>query len=561
MTIYLNVPFAQKDHAKTLGARWDPQARKWYIPEELHAQSANFSLWLTDSPPQAANQATIPSYQQSVQASSTPSDFFAAATQQPEPVLENAYPAQLEAKGKSLAALLQQVQQVLWQQFPGAQWVVAEVSNLSERRGHLYLELSETDENGRTIANAKGMIWQKQAIYIQQKFLQETQMPLAAGQKLLMLCEIKFHAQFGLSLEIQEIDSRFSLGELAQKVRQIRARLQQEGLYARNQQVPLADDFFNIAVIAPPNAAGLGDFQADAMLLQELNLCRFHYFYSSFQGAKVESEFLAAFTAVREQHLHDPFDALVIIRGGGATLDLQQLNQYSLAQQIATLSLPVLTGIGHERDNTILDEVAHSRFDTPSKVIHFIWQQILTQASTAQQNWQNIRQTSESILYGHEKQIENLWRSVEQSSQRQIHHWRQATVLPYQQLQQQAMHRLEQDKQMLTWLQQQIMQLSTQRLSEVKQDLIVLDKQITQHSLASLRMQQQQIKDWMALILNAGPNVQIARGFAVVANQKGATVTSKAQAVCENSLTLTFKDGSLLVHVATTDNEENYESR
>lgn len=554
--IYLNVPYAQKDQAKSLGARWDPIARKWYIPEELVNQSEQFTPWLIEPLPSTKDVPQETSRQKNVS-----NDFFSQASrlnQKPEHLATNnpiktLQPEAEQAKGQSLSALMMQIQQVIWQNFAGAYWVVAEVSNLNERRGHLYLELSETDANGRTIANARGMIWQRQAAMIKHKFEQETQMQLSAGQKLLMLCEVKFHAQFGLSLEIQEIDSRFSLGELEQKVRQIREQLQKEGVYALNKQLTLPQDFFNIAVIAPPKAAGLGDFQADAERLTAFNLCHFSYFYSSFQGAKVKQEFAKAFSSLQRQHQQTPFDALVIIRGGGAKLDLHQLNEYSIAKTITVSEIPVMSGIGHERDKTILDEVAHSRFDTPSKVIHFIWQQIQNQASAAKQNWQSIQQTAENTLYSFEKNIEQLWRHVEQNSQQQVHHWRQATVLPYQQLQQQANHRLQQDKQSLDWLDDQIRQSSQQHLIMASQQLNALDKEINQQALNAIYLNQQQLKDWMALILNAGPQVQVERGFTIVSNQQGKTLTSKAQAQAEKHLQLQFKDGSLGVDVESKE--------
>lgn len=560
--MYLNVPFAQKDQAKSLGARWDPIARKWYLPDELVAKAELFSPWLIE--PVASVEKTVNSDdQQTTLANDAFSDFFSQASQveQSSSVIDSVEMPDLSVntKGQSLSSLMQKIQQAIWQSFAGAQWVVAEVSNLNERRGHLYLELSETDANGRTIANARGMIWQGQAVAIKHKFEQETQMTLATGQKLLMLCEVKFHAQYGLSLEIQEIDSRFSLGELEQKVRQIREQLQKEGVYSLNKQLSLPNDFFNIAVIAPPKAAGLGDFQADAERLSALELCKFSYFFSSFQGKQVEKEFGQAFDKVLQQHQKTPFDALVIIRGGGAKLDLHQLNEYRIAKAITASVIPVMCGIGHERDNTILDEVAHSRFDTPSKVIHFIWQQILNQATTAKQNWQTIQQTAENTLYSFDKHLEQLWRQIEQTSQQQVHHWRQAIVLPYQHLQQQASHLVQQEKRNLQWLDEQIKQFSLQQVLLTKQNLNALEKEVNQHALAKVQSSQQQLKDWMALILNAGPQVQIERGFAIVSNTKGQTLTTKQQAQQESRLNLEFKDG--LMSVAVDKNEAGDSSK
>jgi len=345
--ILLEVPFTEKEVAKSLGARWNPMEKKWYVPDELEDRLSAFSKWL---PLQTVTQSALSS---------------------------DAIPANERAKGISLSQLMMQVQGAMRQAFPGAVWVKAELANLNERRGHLYLELSETAESGQPIANCRAMIWQSQVKRLLERFALETGSALKAGQKVLLLAEVNFHEKFGFSLVIQDLDPSFTLGELEANLNKIRQQLIADKLYDLNKNQPFPKDFFRVAVIAPPNAAGLGDFRADADQLQAANLCEFKYIYSAFQGDRVEAEMLAAFEAFNGLHNAKAFDALIIIRGGGAKLDLNPLNVYSLAKQIAQISVPVLTGIGHERDTTILDEVACMRFDTPSKVIAGIRQSIL----------------------------------------------------------------------------------------------------------------------------------------------------------------------------------------
>lgn len=549
--IYLNVPFAQKDQAKNLGARWDPIARKWYIPEELQEQKSQFAQWLMHET--ASYAAPSAKTEQPIQERPQQNGFFeqAAYSEHQQSTTDQ---SQEVHKGQSLSQFLNRIQQVIWQNFAGGHWIVAEVGSINERRGHQYLELNETDANGRSIANARAVIWKSQATYLLQKFQQETQMQLCAGQKLLMLCEVQFHSQYGLSLVIQEIDSSFSLGELEQKVRDIRQKLISEGVYGNNKKLTLSSDFFRIAVIAPPNAAGLGDFQADAEKLSRFELCKFDYFYSSFQGERVEKEFALAFNEFQQCHQSENYDALVIIRGGGAKLDLHQLNEYSLAKLVTEVPIPVLTGIGHERDNTILDEVAHSRFDTPSKVIHYIWQQIQSQAMNAQQNWLRIQRVSQQEIIRLERQSEALWQQVKQQSQYNLNHWKQLTLIPYTRIEQLAKNQISQEKQMLTWLIQQVRQNGEQQVERQKQRLFTLEKEINQQAYSRVRSSKQQMQDWMAMILNAGPKVQIERGFAVVSDPKGKTVVSKQQALKEDKLAIQFKDGSISVSV---DKEQN----
>ncbi|QKI89183.1 exodeoxyribonuclease VII large subunit [Thiomicrorhabdus xiamenensis] len=550
--IYLNVPFAQKDQAKSLGARWDPIARKWYIPEELQEQKSQFAQWLTNemayTEPTAKTQQPLHKQEPAQQ-----NAFFeqAALSAHQHSVADHNTEVQ---KGQTLSQFLNRIQQVIWQNFAGGHWIVAEVGSINERRGHQYLELNETDANGRSIANARAVIWKSQAAYLLQKFQQETQMQLCAGQKLLMLCEVQFHSQYGLSLVIQEIDSSFSLGELEQKVRDIRQKLVSEGVYGNNKKLVLSNDFFRIAVIAPPNAAGLGDFQADADKLSRFKLCHFDYFYSSFQGEQVEKEFARAFAEFTQRHQNESYDALVIIRGGGAKLDLHQLNEYSLAKQITEMPIPVLTGIGHERDNTILDEVAHSRFDTPSKVIHYIWQQIQSQAMSAQQNWLRIQRVSQQEIIRLERQSEALWQQVKQQSQYKLNHWKQVTLIPFTRIEQLAQNQISQEKQMLSWLIQQVKQNGEQQVERQKQRLFTLEKEINQQAYSRIRSSKQQMQDWMAMILNAGPKVQIERGFAVISDQEGKTIVSKQQALKQDKLAIQFKDGNITVSVDKNQN-------
>ncbi|MBN2646482.1 MAG: exodeoxyribonuclease VII large subunit [Thiotrichales bacterium] len=524
--IYLDVPFAQKEQAKKLGARWDPLQRKWYVPENLSNNLASFSLWLPPStgiePISPQTYPTIPQHEPETQPSL--------------------------AKGQSLSHFLQRVSQVLWQNFPGAQWLIAELSHLSERRGHLYLELSETDAQGNTLANARAVIWKTQAANIQQQFQRDTQMTLSAGQKLLMLCEVQFHSQYGLSLVVHEIDSRFSLGELEQKIKQIRQRLQQEGLYRANKQQVLPTDFFRIAVVAPPKAAGLGDFKVDAEQLSQHKLCDFTYFFSSFQGENLKKELLQALSQVLTEHQKRPYDALVIIRGGGAKLDLHQLNEYEIAARLSQMPMPVLTGIGHERDSTLLDEVAHSRFDTPSKVIHFIWQQIQQQAQNANQNWHKIQQYTQQNLNFWQRHSEQNWQTVQQYTQQHLARARQQTQLQYQKIQQGVQNQITQENQRVKWLYRQIIPLAQQQMNQQEQQIEHLENTINQHAYHRLQRNKQQLHDWMALILNSGPNVQQKRGFVIVSNAQQQTVTHCTQAQNEPQLWLHFQDGALAVH-------------
>ena len=221
-------------------------------------------------------------------------------------------------------------------------------------------------------AQARAVIWQSMASAILPAFEQATGAQLAPGIKLLVRARPVFKAQYGFSLDIDAIDPDYTLGELEARKRDIRARLQAEGVFAANKQLTPPWDFNAVLVVAPTGGAGLGDFQAEADRLQSHGICRFTYALSRFQGEGAPMEIRHALQQALGQGTDtspSPFDAVVILRGGGAVNDLAWLNDYGLARLICDMPIPVFTGIGHERDTTVLDEVAHARYDTPSKVI------------------------------------------------------------------------------------------------------------------------------------------------------------------------------------------------
>lgn len=183
--------------------------------------------------------------------------------------------------------------------------------------------------------------------------------------KILCLVQVRFDALHGLDLIIEDVDPSYTLGDLAAKLARIRQRLADECIYGTNQALPPPVEFLRVAVIGPETSAGLGDFRRETDRLQRAGLCDFAFFGATFQGAAVAASIRAAFDEALAAHGKSAFDALVIIRGGGSVTDLAWLNDLDVAQMLCSSPIPVLTGIGHERDSAILDEVAHRRFAPP----------------------------------------------------------------------------------------------------------------------------------------------------------------------------------------------------
>ncbi len=356
----LSTAFKDKDQVKSLGARWDADRRCWYVPEGLDL--APFAAWL----PKSAL---------------------------PDPVGSELTTRQ----GISLSQLLAGVAQAVSAAYRAGVWTRVEVVKVDARRGHVYLELTERSAEGGSLAQARATIWADTANTIVPQFEQATGAVLGPGIKLLVRARPTVHPQYGLSLTIDGIDPEYTLGDLEARKREIRDRLRREGLIDLNRQLPPPWDFNAVLVVAPQGAAGLGDFEAEARRLQQCGVCRFTYAFSRFQGEGAASEIRSVLMDALDgwrSPTHTPPDVVAIIRGGGAVNDLAWLNDYALARCICELDVPVLTGIGHERDNTILDEVAHQRFDTPSKVIAGIEQRIRQRADEAQAAFDFIARTA-----------------------------------------------------------------------------------------------------------------------------------------------------------------------
>lgn len=353
MGTYLTTAFKDKDQVKTLGARWDAERRSWYVPDGLDL--APFAAWLPAGAPSAARELEVGSA--------------------------------VSRHGISLSQLLTGVSQTVAAAYRTGVWTRVEVVKVDARRGHVYLELTERSPDGGSLAQARGTIWADTANTIVPQFEQATGAVLGPGIKLLVRARPTVHPQYGLSLSIDGIDPEYTLGDLEARKREIREQLKREGLFDLNRQLPAPWDYKAVLVVAPEGAAGLGDFEAEAKRLEQFAVCRFVYAYSRFQGegapAEIRTALMDALDNWRSPE-HSPPDAVAIIRGGGAVNDLAWLNDYALARCICELDIPVLTGIGHERDNTILDEVAHQRFDTPSKVIAGIEQRIRQRVQEAQ---------------------------------------------------------------------------------------------------------------------------------------------------------------------------------
>jgi len=274
----------------------------------------------------------------------------------------------------SLLELNSLVREVLGHTFAGqTYWLQAELSSVSEHGSHCYMEFVQKGERDNDIiAQAKGHVWGNRWGLIRTYFQQAAGQPLAAGMQVLVEVEITFHERFGYALNVVDIDPTYTLGNLARHRREILQALQREGVADMNKELPLPRLLQRIAVISSATAAGYQDFCRQ--LEQNPSHLVFHtrLFPAIMQGQQVESTLISALENIAAEL--NQWDAVVIIRGGGSTIDLSGFDTLPLAENVSQFPLPIITGIGHERDDTVIDLVAHTRVKTPTAAAQFLIQ-------------------------------------------------------------------------------------------------------------------------------------------------------------------------------------------
>ncbi len=247
-------------------------------------------------------------------------------------------------------------------------WVTAEISDMSSSGGHCYMTLIEKDASGTTIARMRATIWANRFAYIRRKFFDATQRELANGMKVMFFGGANYHSSYGLSFNIGDIEPSFTMGDLERLRREILAALKREGVIDLNKSIPITEPPRKIAIISSEKAAGYGDFINQ--LQHNPAGVEFHtmLFPAVMQGERTAQSVISALELIRQTDSIVHWDCVVIIRGGGATTDMNGFDDLQLARTVATFPLPVIVGIGHERDRCVLDEIACVRCKTPTAV-------------------------------------------------------------------------------------------------------------------------------------------------------------------------------------------------
>lgn len=272
----------------------------------------------------------------------------------------------------SLFELNNQIRQVINNNLPAQVWVRAEVAELREHsNGHCYLDLVEKDEfSNQIIARLRATIWSYTYRTLKPFFESTAKRGLSNGIKVMVRGSVEYQELYGLSFNIKEIDPAYTLGDLEQRRLEVIRRLQEDGVFSMNKELELPIVPQRIAVISSSTAAGYGDF-ADQLAGNVYGIKFYHKLFPAImQGDKAPESIIAALERVNLYSEH--FDLVVLIRGGGASLDLLCFDDYWLAYHVAQFPMPVITGIGHERDVSVTDMVAHTSAKTPTAVAEFL---------------------------------------------------------------------------------------------------------------------------------------------------------------------------------------------
>ena len=326
----------------------------------------------------------------------------------------------MEAQALSLYELNGLIKRSIRSCMPDTYWVQAELSDVrSNYSGHCYLEFVQKDVAGNNlIAKARGTIWSNIYKMLKPYFEQETGQTFASGIKVLVQVAVEFHELYGYSLTVLDIDPTYTVGDMARKRREILRQLEEEGVIDLNKELDMPMLPQRIAVISSATAAGYGDFCNQ--LQNNPRGYDFHteLFPAIMQGERVEETILAALDAINARI--EEFDAVVIIRGGGATSDLSGFDTYLLAASCAQFPLPIITGIGHERDDTVIDSVAHTRVKTPTAAAEFLIAKLDICADVLDEMSSRLMQGVRNRLLWEHRRMESLTQRIPTSAYKRI---------------------------------------------------------------------------------------------------------------------------------------------
>lgn len=308
----------------------------------------------------------------------------------------------------TLYSLNNMVRQAVSEGLPSRYWVTGELSEVREAsNGHCYIELVQRDEvTQELVAKARGTIWSRIYSLLRPYFLEQTGEPFAAGLKVLLQVSVGFHELYGYTLDVCDIEPAYTVGDMARQRMLVIKRLTDEGVIDLNKELPFPLLPQRVAVISSATAAGYGDF-CDQLASNRYGFVFYpHLFQSPMQGSGVEQGVISALDRIAADI--DMWDVVVIIRGGGATSELSCFDTYDLANNCAQFPLPIITGIGHQRDESVLDMVAHTRAKTPTAAAELLIHAMLEQETYMTGLMQGVVQGVQQRMDAEQQRLQGL---------------------------------------------------------------------------------------------------------------------------------------------------------
>lgn len=410
-------------------------------------------------------------------------------------------------------------------------WVVAELSEVRVAgNGHCYVEFVEKEErSGAMVAKARGNIWKNTYNLLAPYFEQETGQQFAAGLKVLVNVSVGFHELYGYSLTVLDIDPTYTLGAAVQRRKEILALLEADGVLTLNKELTLPRPLLRIAVVSSASAAGYGDF-CDQIKQSGLPF-KLKLFPATMQGEGVESGVIAALEKIAaEDYL---WDAVAIIRGGGAVSDLAGFETYLLAAHVAQFPLPVLTGIGHERDDTVVDLVAHTRLKTPTAVAAFLVERQREEINSLADLEHRLQQTVVGKVEQNQLLLQSLQLRVQAAAASYGRKEEQRLLQMGAALERNALQALQQQENYLKNLSQSLQQTPLRQIDNEQRRLDYIQKLLHMSSLDRI----------------------LQMGFSLTLSE-GKAVRSAAQLAPGMLLTTHFAEGKMESRVETVDVDE-----
>jgi len=430
-------------------------------------------------------------------------------------------------KSVSLSQLINTIKAEFDNKFGSPIWIVAEISELNVNySGHCYMELIEKEEEtDKLLAKSRATIWARSFRIIQPYFETTTRETLKAGLKVLLKVTVEFHEFYGFSLNVIDIDPSFTVGDLALKRNLIIEKLTSEGVFDMNKSIAIPIVPQNIAVITSETAAGYGDF--NNQLLNNSNTYHFSttLFPAVMQGDKAPESIINAFNQIFESI--DDFDAVVLIRGGGSKVDLSCFDNYDLAYMITQFPLPVITGIGHERDESISDMVANTSLKTPTAVAEFLVDFFDEYSNRLNEAYYSINYFAENYFTEKHLELKDMSSTLLYKVQNSFKSHLLNLDMRHNQLNQSVDHFFKSKKQKLQNKGNELSIVAKSIVMQAKYMCELRQKRISKWTQNLIHTQGTKITNLSSKLSLLNPERVLERGFAIVTNKQGVVKNAK----------------------------------